>query len=201
MSREVSRRERRRLEVHERIYEAGVALFMERGYDETKVAEICDRADVAYGTFFNHFPAKLDLLREVTGRMMLALTERVDELRKRPGTTAERLIALFEEVQDPLGGLGSESRSLLAEIINLSVQESAEEDDRRIHQAFRGLLQQGVDAGDVRTDVGVDELTEVVVGAYNTTMQSWVHLDDYPIAERLSAIGRFLAESIAAPTS
>ena len=59
----LNRRDRRRLELYERIVEAGEALFEEQGYDETKVAEICERADVAYGTFFNHFPTKLDLLR------------------------------------------------------------------------------------------------------------------------------------------
>ena len=52
---ETSRRERRKLEVRERIVEAAIALFDEQGFEATKVADICERADVANKTFFNHF--------------------------------------------------------------------------------------------------------------------------------------------------
>ncbi|MBW2464626.1 MAG: helix-turn-helix transcriptional regulator, partial [Deltaproteobacteria bacterium] len=42
-----TRRERRRLEVSRRVLEAAEALFVEKGFDETTVAEICEAADVA----------------------------------------------------------------------------------------------------------------------------------------------------------
>ena len=47
-----SRRERRRLEVRERILETALALFEARGYEATTVNEIAQGADIAYGTFF-----------------------------------------------------------------------------------------------------------------------------------------------------
>ncbi len=53
---ELTRRERRKREVRGRILAAAVGLFDERGFGATKVAEICERADVAHKTFFNHFP-------------------------------------------------------------------------------------------------------------------------------------------------
>ena len=57
---QTTRRERRRTEVRDRILDAARVLFDERGYDDTKVSDICDRADLAYGTFFNHFGEKRD---------------------------------------------------------------------------------------------------------------------------------------------
>jgi AcrR family transcriptional regulator len=55
---EVSRRERKKEETKERIVGAAFALFRKHGVEATTVEEICERADVAKGTFFNYFPRK-----------------------------------------------------------------------------------------------------------------------------------------------
>ena len=81
-----SRRERRRLEIRDRILEVAVSLFETHGYEATTVNEIAQHADIAYGTFFNHFPTKLDLLRELSELALLGLFEGVEELRKQPGS-------------------------------------------------------------------------------------------------------------------
>jgi AcrR family transcriptional regulator len=41
---------------------AALELFTERGYDDTTVAEIADRAGLTRSTFFRHFPDKRDVL-------------------------------------------------------------------------------------------------------------------------------------------
>src|SRR5271168_5392991 len=56
------RRERRRVEIRERLFRAALALFAERGYLETTVEDITDAADVGKGTFFNYFPTKEHVL-------------------------------------------------------------------------------------------------------------------------------------------
>ena len=66
MEHALSRRERKKQETRQGLLEAALALFRERGYDETTIEEITDRADVAKGTFFNYFPSKEALLSELT---------------------------------------------------------------------------------------------------------------------------------------
>ena len=61
-----SRRERRRLEIRHRIVETAFELFETQGYEATTVTEIAEQSDIAYGTLFQHFPSKLELLREVS---------------------------------------------------------------------------------------------------------------------------------------
>jgi AcrR family transcriptional regulator len=46
----------------ERLVEAAVDLFTERGYDATTVAQIAERAGVTKSTFFRYFPDKRELL-------------------------------------------------------------------------------------------------------------------------------------------
>ncbi|MGW3204247.1 TetR/AcrR family transcriptional regulator [Streptomyces sp. NPDC001135] len=58
------RRERNKQRIRKRLYDAALSLFAEQGYDATTIDEIADRADVARGTFFNHFHRKEDLIAE-----------------------------------------------------------------------------------------------------------------------------------------
>ena len=44
------------------LQQAALALFAERGYEETTVADIAARAEVGVRTFFVHFPTKEDVL-------------------------------------------------------------------------------------------------------------------------------------------
>lgn len=50
--------------VRRRLHEAALALFRDRGYDQTTAAEIAARAGVTERTFFRHFPDKREALFE-----------------------------------------------------------------------------------------------------------------------------------------
>lgn len=56
------RRERRRAEIHDKLFRAALKLFAERGFSATTIEDITDAADVGKGTFFNYFPSKEHLL-------------------------------------------------------------------------------------------------------------------------------------------
>jgi len=55
-------REAKKRATRQRIYEVGLSLFRERGYDDVSVNEITELAGTAKGTFFNYFATKADLL-------------------------------------------------------------------------------------------------------------------------------------------
>lgn len=69
------RRERNKMRVKNGIYEAALELFTQQGYDQTTVEEIAERADVARGTFFNHFQRKEDIIGEWSERRRVLLRE------------------------------------------------------------------------------------------------------------------------------
>ncbi|WP_018544632.1 TetR/AcrR family transcriptional regulator [Streptomyces sp. LaPpAH-108] len=58
----LSRRERNKRRIEERLYSSALALFAKQGYDKTTIDEIAEHADVARGTFFNYFQRKEDLI-------------------------------------------------------------------------------------------------------------------------------------------
>lgn len=56
------RREEKKRAVREAIYEAAIRLFERDGYDAVSITDITREVGIAKGTFFNHFPAKADIV-------------------------------------------------------------------------------------------------------------------------------------------
>ena len=85
-------RERKKRETREALARAGLELFVERGYDETTLAEIADAAGVSTRTIFAYFASKEDILFSTVQTMCDALAQALAE--RRAGTDA--LTALRE---------------------------------------------------------------------------------------------------------
>ncbi len=192
------RRERRRLEMRSRILEAALGLFREAGFGTTTVTEICTAADIAYGTFFNHFPTKHDLLRTLVEEMQTNLALHVEELSKGAGSMSEKLGSLFQLFAGEAEEFGPGHRELIAQVVTLGHQEAPADKDRRFHAIFRGFLESGVARGDVRAE-DLDALTEIVLGAYTSITLGWVHFDDYPLRERSEAVAALLSRILTHP--
>src|SRR5215813_12220124 len=90
-----SRRERRVREVHDRIVAAATEQFAARGVESVKVDDICHAADIAQKTFFNHFPTKQHLLREIAEGFLDTLLAILETARHQGGTTAQQLERFF----------------------------------------------------------------------------------------------------------
>jgi len=192
-----TRRERRKLEVRARIVEAARQLFETRGVTATTVADICEHADVAHKTFFNHFPAKQDVVRAMAAESIQILLEEIETARREGRTTSERLLRFFDGIAKRAGQAGPMQRDVLTEIIHAAQQSPQEpEHARRLHEAFGALVRDGVKAGDVTRRHSVQTLTEMILGAYYVLMFDWANLDDYPIARRARAAARFLADAL-----
>ena len=191
-----TRRERRRTEVRDRILDAARVLFDERGYDDTKVSDICERADLAYGTFFNHFGEKRELLRSMAEEAVSKVRDDLEQLAKQPGSIEDHLVALFEGGAAEFEADGSHKRELLGKIHAIAYTEAPEQSDRLFHAAFEAFIEESVSRGLVRSDVPVETLAEVVASTFSSLALSWVHFDDYPVRERASAAAHFLADAL-----
>lgn len=192
---DLTRRQRRKREVRARIVEAAVRLFEKQGPQETRVDEICELADVAQKTFFNHFPTKQHLVGEIAATFLQDFFAAIAELRASNAKAAKRLTALFASLADRCEAAGPMHRELVLEMIRSAYQDRHEaEQTHVIHDAFRSLLEDCRD--ELRADQDIETLTEMVVGTFYVLMLNWVSLDDYPLRKRSVAAGRFLANAL-----
>lgn len=198
----LTRRERRKLEVRGRILDASLVLFEERGIDETKVVEICELADVAHKTFFNHFQSKRELLREIARQGLEELLEDIEEARKQPRSTAAQIQYFFEAIAANASNAGPMHRELLGEIVRAAHEVGNKpEQARKLHDAFGAIVRDGLVAGDVTARHSAETLTEMLMGAYYVLMFNWANLPDYPLHERAIETGHFLADALTGSSS
>lgn len=55
---EVSRRERKKIQLRDALITASYELFAEKGFDETRIEDITEKVDVSTRTFFRYFASK-----------------------------------------------------------------------------------------------------------------------------------------------
>jgi AcrR family transcriptional regulator len=194
------RRERRKLEVRNRIIEAAVQLFDEQGVSNTTIAQIRERADVAHKTFFNHFPSKQDLFREIAAQSIETLFSDIQEVHDASSTTRERLLNFFDRIVDNAEAAGPNHRELVTEIIHAAYDPGTEgERQKAMYDAFERLVKQGRSEGDVADDHSLQAQTELVLGTFYVLMFNWAHIDGYPFRRRAKAAARLLADSLCGP--
>jgi AcrR family transcriptional regulator len=195
---ELPRRERRKLEMRGRILEAAAALFEEKGFKATKVSEICDRADIAQKTFFNHFPAKRDVLREIAHYSVDQLRKDVEAVSKAELSTRDRLLAFFGHMAQGIIDAGPMNREMVTELVHvLSEGEGRSERATMLLDAFGAIVQGGLEAGEITRRHAPETLTEMILGAYYVLMFNYANLEAFPIAPHAEASARFLADALA----
>jgi AcrR family transcriptional regulator len=66
------RQARRRRQTRARLVRAAAALFARQGADNTRINEITDEADVGFGSFYNHFKSKEEIVEAVLTETLAA---------------------------------------------------------------------------------------------------------------------------------
>jgi AcrR family transcriptional regulator len=129
-------RERKKLEVRERIAHAAFWLFFERGFDNVTVAEVAAQAETSVQTVFNYFPTKEDLLlngrRINEGMFLAAIADRpkglsvIEAARRRVMAAADEF-SRFDPVRaNQFRSIVLSTPSILARIRTLSAATEAE---------------------------------------------------------------------------
>ena len=195
------RRERKKRELRGRIYETARQLFLEHGFEATTVAQIAEAADVAQGTFFNHFPSKQAVLAELTSEVSGYLQSMVDEQLLRPVSALDRITGFADCVAKELAQARGVARDVLLEVMRNSARPGeAYPYLARVHGPFTAILREGQAKGDVRADLDAAFLAEMVVGALNLGVTNWLVDPGYPLEERLLQTAAFIRGAIQACT-
>lgn len=74
-----SRTARRQAKTRADLINAAREIIAERGLDKLRVSDITEHADVAFGTFYNHFATKDDIVEAVVGETIVGLADSVSE--------------------------------------------------------------------------------------------------------------------------
>lgn len=174
-----SRRERKKAAVRRRLSEAALELFAARGYEGTSVQEICDRADVAKGTFFNYFPSKEHVLLAYHDALKEGLLR---SLREAPASGAEAAVRhAFAEWARRVREQRALGRILVRVMFGSDLLLAADaEQEERFLAWLRQRVEEGIACGELRADLDVELFLSVLLSVLSATTLEWALADAEP---------------------
>jgi len=158
----------------ERIFQAAMSLFRERGFQETTASDIAKTAHVSRGTFFNYFPYKEAVLLDYGSLLLARLRE---EVKRRLAQGMDPLAVLrfvFQEVAAFTEAEKDLVLPLLYELLN--------PDPIRARAAFEALplgdliaevLRPLKEAGVVRQDLSLERMGRTLADLYFLSALRW----------------------------
>ena len=198
MNVELSRRERKKEETRHRIFHAAIDLFRERGFEQTTVDDITEKADVAKGTFFNYFHRKDAVLAYLTEERLLAFEENAGALLADARPVREKLVDLYTMAASAYAEDRDLSQYVLVELMAHAFS-PANEVMTRWHDQIVRIIAQGQEAGALRRDMDPVRCEELLQGVYFATLYQWVCCvpEVFPLLDELKARLNLLMEGIA----
>jgi AcrR family transcriptional regulator len=196
------RRERKKRELRERIYQKAQELFLSQGFEATTVEQIAAAADIAPATFFNHFQSKNALLGEMTSEVFAHLQELIEQYLLRPGSAQQRIVSFAERAAQDAYAARGVARDVVLELMRTRARPGETPPYlERISVPITKTLREGQHNGEVRTDLDAAFLAEMVLGALNAPFINWMNDPNYPLEQRLRQAATFIGEAIRPITS
>ncbi len=142
-------REYKKRQKRERLLDASLKLFREKGYEQTKVVDITRAAGVAKGTFFNYFPTKERVLLALGEQMLGKLGQVSANDIFQQKTTRGKVKAMFHALA---AGLDSD-RELVKEMVYRGLRLPDLVDNSRAQLDFRAMLTLLIEQGKRKNEI------------------------------------------------
>lgn len=185
--------------VRDRVQQAAVELFAEKGYAPTSVQEVVARAGVTKGAMYHYFRSKDDLLFGIYDRVLQSQKERLDQIVARglPAREALRAVCL------DLIGASIDHRPdhiVVVRSRHLLTPARRREVDRRRREfegAFSALIRRGQLEGIYRSDIPLPVLAASFIADLNH-LPEWCGTSAVPQVEVAEQITELFMRGIAA---
>lgn len=158
---QMSRRERKKLQSRNKILDAAVVMFLDKGYQSSSIADIMNEADLGVGTFYNYFNSKDDILLCLLDRMALDVQNRLTVLQNQGASHREILGVLVSDT----AGLIEKNSFVLPLFLNAGNNSASKNEGRHapaFMKIFLQLVEAGQEAGEFRQDVPSGVITELI---------------------------------------
>jgi TetR/AcrR family transcriptional regulator, cholesterol catabolism regulator len=169
-----SRNDRRRRETRRKVLLAAVELFTERGFDAVTIDEIADRADVARGTVFNHFPTKENLC-EGLAELQVELVEEAIADGRISGGPREKVTGVMRLLAGFQGRNPEHCRTVFTRALSCMKPGELSGPMRRVFELFNEWVEEGQRTGEFRQDVASSELACFLMGLRVQATITWAY--------------------------
>ncbi|MDA8235162.1 MAG: TetR/AcrR family transcriptional regulator [Clostridia bacterium] len=177
MEQKLSRTERKKEETKQRIYQTALELFLAKGYEQTSVEEIVEKADVAKGTFFYHFPKKAAILAHLGEKRLERIRNSVIEGVSERGTVQDKVTAILRELGQLNETEPDETKLVVMEALRRfdEIDELNKKATDELGEKLGEILHVGQVQGEIAADIDLEHAVRMIVGLYFITLLEWIN--------------------------
>lgn len=186
-------RQKQRQKREKAIIEAAIKLIAEKGYRNTSIEEIAEKAEVGPATVYNYFTSKSGLLMSIFNKEAETLLNSGEKIINDPPVEAED--ATYKLTEAYFGDfMGRYSKQLIREIFvavlieQLSVRKELIGLDYTVMAQFVELLKLIKSRGQIAADIGVEDAVFVIYSMIMTDLMAFFVDDAMSIQDCLQAM-------------
>jgi AcrR family transcriptional regulator len=167
-------RERKKARLRQQIVTTALRLFCKRGYENTRVDDICEILEISQPTFFRYFPSKDAVLRDVGRQGYACMAEHLECELSSKAATAERLRRVYARLAREV----ESNRPLWQAVVLSGAMDPVRSPEIRGPQeaaveVLREILAQGQKRGEVTRAFPLMQLSEFMEALYRTVVRYW----------------------------
>ncbi|UFJ39421.1 TetR/AcrR family transcriptional regulator [Brevibacillus humidisoli] len=179
-----TRRERKKRETRQRIFNAAIKLFEKNGFDGTTIDMISEEADVARGTIFLHFTSKEAIIASWAYERIQEVEERREEW-DFGDSCKQKVLRIYKIMNE----VNIENYDLIKVLIESSrkhrqVLESEKHVYFELRELFADLIEDAQEKGRLKSKFNPLVAANMLENIYYNALYDWVHSDGaWPLEE------------------
>ena len=167
MAEKISLREKKKLQARQNILNSAAYEFENRGFMNTSVSNIMNRANLAVGTFYNYFDSKEEVLMNLAKKLFTEVEEKIKAKEKLNPPSVE----LLEICCMSTAKLIDENKFVLPLLITaVEHSDKPEYSPKNLSPGFKNIfgeiILRGQKRGEIRKDIPVDLISEMFHSIY-----------------------------------
>ena len=185
------------------ILNSAIKVIATKGYYSCRTLDISGHAGVAYGSLYQYFKSKEDILLSIFRERWGFLIKQVENVNKTIPDPVDKLKAIFDYI---FASYEINPELMKVMIIDIPrVRQFYTKEDRQLYKSFfmgiEKIFKDGQDKGIFRRDVSPTIATFVIYGAMDATIRQYVYNPDFnqkkfPLAEANKQIMIYLNNGI-----
>lgn len=159
----------------ERILDAALDVFADKGYHATRMDEIVDQSKTSKGAIYFHFPNKERLFLALVDQFANLLERRVEDAIKQEKAGMDRVRIAIETCLDTFSRYRRPAKVLLVQAVGLGAAFEAKRNDinDRFARLIAGYLKEAIKLGEI-APVDVEVISLAWMGAIYALVIRWV---------------------------
>lgn len=159
----------------QRILDASLKLFLEKGYEHTTIQDIIDElGNLTKGAIYHHFKSKSDIIEAVMEQLYGGQEQNFEDILSESGTGLEKLKKLLiVSIKNPGNQLMINAAPHIMKNPRFLTKQLFESLDETVPRLILPLMEQGIKDGSIKTDYP-KELSEALLILCNFWMNPFI---------------------------